>query len=197
MKAKELLGKQRHITKHVPSMPYADVPKFYRWLCTQDTTTALALRFLILTATRTSEIRFARFDEIDGDIWIIAAERTKTARKHRVPLSAECMRIVEHMRTLHKHDLLFPNAKGNALSDVAMASLMKRKGLETRPHGFRSSFRVWAEEQTDAPYEIKELALGHAVGSQTERAYQRSDGLARRKELMNSWTDTLLETTND
>lgn len=68
-----------------------------------------------------------------------------------------------------------------------MASLMKRRGLEARPHGYRSSFRVWAEEQTDASFEVKEMALGHAVGSQTERSYQRSDVFEGRTELSKQW----------
>lgn len=84
LKARALLGKQNHKTVHIPAMPYADAPKFYIWLCSLDHTAALALRFLMLTAARTSEVRLATFDEIEGNVWTLSPERTKTGREHRI-----------------------------------------------------------------------------------------------------------------
>lgn len=191
MKARALLGKQRHQVTHIPSLPYQDMPKFYAWLKEKDQTAALALRLLILTATRTSEIRLARYDEIDGDVWTLPASRTKTGQEHRVPLTSEALQVLECVKPRSQNGLVFPTQRGKAMSDAAMATLLRRAGYEARPHGFRASFRTWVEEQTDTPYEIKETALGHKVDSKTVEAYQRSDRLEKRRGLLEQWADYL------
>lgn len=162
-KAQALLGKQRHKAKHIPALPYQDAPKFHAWLCTLDHTAALALRFLMLTVARTSEVRLATFDEIEGEVWTLSPERTKTGREHRVPLTAEAINIIEIARERSPNKYLFPALKGQPISDMAMSVFMKREGYEARPHGFRATFRTWVEEQTDTPFEVKEAALGHIV----------------------------------
>ncbi|MCJ8325137.1 MAG: integrase arm-type DNA-binding domain-containing protein [Rhizobiales bacterium] len=187
MKAKALLGKQRHEKKHIPSLPYVDVPKFYEWICKQKTMTTLSLRMLILTAARSGEIRFAKMSEIENEIWTIPAERTKTNRIHRIPLTAECITVLKLAKSLSTGDYIFSSPIGEPLSDATMSRFMDRAGYVERPHGFRASFRTWVEEQTDTAYEVKESALGHVVGSSTERAYQRSDVLDKRRLLMNKW----------
>ncbi|MEM1050626.1 MAG: integrase arm-type DNA-binding domain-containing protein [Pseudomonadota bacterium] len=194
MKARALLGKQRHKTEHIPAMPYADAPKFYRWLCEQDHTAALALRFLTLTAARTSEVRLATFNEIEDSVWTLTPERTKTGREHRVPLTGEALAIVGLAKDRSPNDFLFPALRGKPISDMAMSTFMKREGYEARPHGFRTTFRTWAEEMTDAAFEVKEAALGHAVDTGVIRAYQRSDRLEKRRQLMINWTEHLLQT---
>ncbi len=191
MKARALLGKQKHKTEHIPAMPYADAPKFYRWLCDQDHTAALALRFLILTAARTSEVRLATFGEIEDGVWTLTPERTKTAREHRVPLTNEALAIVDCARQRSPNEFLFPALRGKPISDMAMSTFMKREGYEARPHGFRTTFRTWAEEQTDAAFEVKEAALGHQVDAGVVGAYQRSDRLERRSILMVEWASHL------
>ncbi|MCU7836735.1 MAG: tyrosine-type recombinase/integrase [gamma proteobacterium symbiont of Taylorina sp.] len=193
LKVRALLGKQRHKVQHIPSIPYADAPKFYQWLKTKTGVAALALRFLILTLARTSEVRFARFDEIEGDIWILPGERTKTGNPHRVPLTEEVLEIVEIARQFDNSEYLFPSLRGKPISDAAMASFMKREGYTARPHGFRATFRTWVEEQIDVPYEVKEAALGHQVDNETVRAYQRSDRLQKRSILMQKWSTFLLK----
>lgn len=191
MKARALLGKQRHKTEHIPAMSYADAPKFYRWLCDQEHTAALALRFLILTAARTSEVRLATFDEIEDGIWTLTPERTKTGREHRIPLTEEALAIVDIARERSQNEFLFPALRGKPISDMAMSTFMKREGYEARPHGFRTTFRTWAEEQTDAAFEVKEGALGHQVDAGVVGAYQRSDRLERRRALLIDWEDHL------
>lgn len=191
MKARALLGKQRHSVTHIPSMPYQDAPAFYAWLAEQNGTAALALRFLILTLARTSEVRLARFDEIQCEVWKLPPERTKTGREHRIPLMEEALRIVARCREVSPNEYLFPAYKGKPLSDMAMSSLMKREGYEARPHGFRATFRTWAEECTDAPFEVKEAVLGHAVDGGVVGAYQRSDRLVQRRKLMKLWVSNL------
>jgi integrase len=188
MKAQALLGKRRHVVKHIPSLSYGDAPAFYHHLTTLEFPSALALRFLMLTVARTSEVRFAAFSEIERDVWIIPAERTKTGAEHKVPLTDESLRVIEQSRIENTSPFLFPTDKGKPLSDAAMSGLMKREKKTARPHGFRSTFRTWAEECTDASFEVKETALGHRVGSEVERAYQRSDLLGKRVVLLEKWS---------
>lgn len=191
MKTQALLGKRRHAVKHIPSLPYRDAPKFYRWLCDKNFVSAFALRFLILTVARTSEVRFATADEIEGNVWTLEPTRTKTATAHRVPLSGEAQRVLDTRPIIGDGNLLFPTAKGKPMSDATMSRMMEREKLEARPHGFRATFRTWVEEQTDASYEVKETALGHQVGSDVERAYQRSDLLGKRRVLLDQWAEFL------
>lgn len=191
MKARALLGKQRREVSHIPSIPYKEAPEFYKWLKSKPMISALALRFLILTVARTSEVRLATFDEIDGDVWTLAPERTKSGQPHRIPLTSEALEIVKTSAELSDSKYLFPSPTGKALSDAAMSSLMKREGYTARPHGFRATFRTWVEEQTDTPYEIKEASLGHIVDTEVVRAYQRSDRLEKRRELMEHWMNVV------
>lgn len=192
MKARALLGKQRHQVKHIPSLPYVEAPSFFRWLKERKGVAPLALQFLILTLARTSEVRFARFSEIDSDVWTLASERTKTGKPHRIPLTNEARRVVDIAREQSENDLLFPSYSGKPISDAAMSSFMKREGFEARPHGFRATFRTWAEEVADTPHEVKEACLGHNVDSGVVRAYQRSDRFQKRRELMIAWSETLM-----
>jgi integrase len=190
-KAQALLGKQRHKATHIPALPYQDAPKFYAWLCTLNHTAALALRFLMLTVARTSEVRLATFDEIEGEVWTLSPERTKTGREHRVPLTTEAINIIEIARERSPNKYLFPALKGQPISDMAMSVFMKREGYEARPHGFRATFRTWVEEQTDTPFEVKEAALGHMVDAGVVGAYQRSDRLEKRRKLMEQWAASI------
>jgi len=188
LKAKALLGKQRHKVEHIPSMPYDEVPDFYQSLCMSKSNSYLALRFLILTVARSAEVRFATFDEIDGNVWTISAERTKQGKEHKIPLSDEALLIVEVVREkFGGKGFLFQASSGKQLSDTAMNMIMKRRNHDYRPHGFRSSFRTWAETETDADWETKEMCLGHTVGNSVERAYQRSDLLKKRQTLLSLW----------
>lgn len=184
MKTQALLGKRRHEVKHIPSLPYQNAPTFYRWLCDQNSLSAQALRFLILTVARTSEVRFATTSEIEGDLWTLDPKRTKTATVHRVPLSGEARAVIENRLVVGDSDLLFPSPRGKPMSDATMSRMMEREGYDARPHGFRATFRTWVEECTDASFEVKETALGHQVGSEVERAYQRSDLLEKRRVLL-------------
>lgn len=187
MKARALLGKQRHAAKHVPSLPYQMAPAFYQWLCTQPHQSCFVLRFLTLTAARTSEVRFATTDEIQDGVLVIPPERTKTKREHKIPLTDEALRVIEKAHKFDGSSLLFPSARGKPLSDATMSRFMEREGYEARPHGFRATFRSWAEECTDAPFEVKEACLGHVVDKGIIGAYQRSDRLSLRKGLLEEW----------
>jgi integrase len=175
-KAKALLGKSRHQPRHVPAMHWREVPAFYQSL-NEGTITHLALRLLILTATRSSEVRFCHVDEIDGDVWTIPGARMKAGKEHRIPLSEEAQGVIQAARAFERDGFLFPNVRKGVISDATMSRFMERQGLEARPHGFRSSFRTWCAEETDVPREVAETCLAHVVGGSVERAYRRTDYL--------------------
>lgn len=192
LKAKALLGKQRQEVKHIPALPYQEVPAFYKMLCEQQSMTRLALRFLILTLARTSEIRFAQYTEINNNVWTIPPERTKTKSENRIPLIEEALAVIELAKVRNGQTLLFPSPNDKPMSDVTMSRFMERAGYDARPHGFRSSFRSWAEEVSGADYATMEASLGHVVGSEVVRAYQRSDLLNKRHNLLNQWSKLVL-----
>jgi len=186
LKARALLGKQRHVEEHIPSVAYQEAPAFYAWLIKQSGVPAKALRFLMLTIARTTEVRKATGGEIVGDAWTIPADRTKTGKEHRVPLVGEARKLTV------PSGLLFPTVQGKALSDAGMSMLMRRAGYAARPHGFRATFRTWCEECTDADFETKEACLGHVVDAGVVGAYQRSDRFEKRKKLLGDWEAYLL-----
>lgn len=191
MKVRALLGKQRHVAGHIPSMPYKDAPAFYQWLCEQKTAAALPLRFLMLTAARTGEVRYARHSHIDGDVLTLPPEITKTGREHKIPLTDEARAVIKAAKLSADQELLFPSPTGKVLSDATMSRMMEREGLDYRPHGFRATFRTWVEEQTDTPFEVAEAALGHVTEGAVVRAYQRSDRLEKRRILLMQWENML------
>ena len=150
----------------------------------------LAFEFLVLTAGRSGEVRAARWDEIDRDVavWTIPGERMKAGRKHRVPLAPQALAVLDQAGELAASSgLIFPSATGRMLSQSGMPKLLHQLGIDAVPHGFRSSFRDWAAECTDAPREVCELALAHVNRDRVEAAYRRSDLFERRRGLMVDW----------
>ena len=181
-------------TRHHAALPYADVADALRQVRESGAWpgTALAFEWLVLTAVRSGETRGALWAEVDGDTWTIPAERMKAGAAHRVPLSRQCLEVMERARELGHESLMFPSARGKTLLDDALNGLMRKLGIPAVPHGFRSSFRDWAAERTDAPRAVMEAALAHAVQNKTEAAYARSDLFERRRELMQEWADYLM-----
>lgn len=186
-------GKTQKVTNH-PSMPYAEIPAFVKRLKTISGESAKALTFLILTATRTSEALGATWTEINNlrdakdAIWAIPGERMKAGREHRVPLSALALTLLQSQPKIGT--FIFSNAAlgDKALSNMSMAMLLRRAGLaHVTVHGFRSSFRNWAAEQTSYPREVCEHALAHQLLDRVEAAYLRSDLLGKRRALMHDW----------
>lgn len=171
------------------ALPYQDVPALLDRLQPKTGVAALALRMLILCASRSGEVRGATWGEVDLEraVWTIPAERMKTRKAHRVPLSPQALAVLEEAKAIRRGDYIFPNGKGVALSDMALTKTLRDMGLDCTAHGFRSSFRDWAAEQTSMPGEIAEAALAHAVSSAVEAAYKRTDFFDRRRELMDAW----------
>ncbi|MDA7568540.1 integrase arm-type DNA-binding domain-containing protein [Emcibacteraceae bacterium] len=196
-KARILLGKQNHIVKNIPAMPWSEVPAFYQSL-DELTVTHLALRLLILTGVRSCPIRFIHEDEIEGDIWTIPAENMKGARgktkDFRVPLSIEALKVINSARAFERHGYLFSAARKGVISDATMSRHMQRRGMIERPHGFRSSLRTWIAEATDAPYEVAEEVLAHSIDNKVARAYKRTDYIEMRKTIMDYWAEFLTGT---
>lgn len=191
-KAKALLGAQGDKPKHIPSMDWREVPAFYESL-EENTPTHLALKLLILTAARSASVRLLRLEQVEGDTWIIPAENMKALRNNketfRVPLSKEAQAVIKEASKFARDGFVFPNVNKGVISDATMIRLMDRRGLQARPHGFRSSFRTWCAEATDTSREVAETALAHISGSKVERAYRRTDFLEQRRILMERWAD--------
>jgi len=189
-KAKALLGQQRHAPKSIPSMPWEDVPEFYRSL-EDGTITELALRFLILTGMRSDSVRHLHLDQLEGDIWTVPAlylkGRKGAVSDFRVPLSSEAKAVIEEARKFERDGNLFPGVRKGVISDMTMSSYMKRLGLDARPHGFRKSLRNWLAEATNAPHEVAETCIAHVTGSKVVRTYRTTDYLEQRRPLMERW----------
>lgn len=182
-----ILPKRGKLTRgHHAAMPYRDLPELIEKLRDTESIHALALEFLVLTAARSGEVLGATWDEIDIDaqVWVIPASRMKAGREHRVPLSSRAVEIVERMAEVRTGDLVFAGQRRRRpLSGAAIGALVTGATV----HGFRSSFRDWAGEETSFPREIAEQALAHATGDATERAYRRGDALEKRRALMEAW----------
>jgi integrase len=191
-KAKALLGKARHKVEHIPAMPWQEVPAFYASL-NEGTLANLALRLLILTGVRSGPIRHIHESQIEGDIWTIPGEgmkgRKDASPDFRVPLSPEAMAVIEEARAFSRNGFLFPSAgkKLDVISDATMSGLMKRREVGAKPHGFRTSIRLWLEERTDAPHQVAEAVLAHFTSVESVKAYLRTDYLEQRRPLMNRW----------
>ena len=178
--------------QHLVALPYAEVAGALEQVRGSGAypATALAFEFLVLTACRSGEVRGAQWEEMDLEAreWRIPPERMKTGREHRVPLSRRALAVLHGARALSDGSgPVFPSARGGLLSKLAIAKLVRDLGIGAVPHGFRSSFRDWAAECSDAPREVCELALAHVNTNSIEAAYRRTDLLERRRTLMEQW----------
>jgi integrase len=155
---------------------------------------AAAVRFLILTAARSGEVRFCRWDEIDlvAGLWSLPASKTKAGRVHRVPLAPAVLELLAGVAALRHSALVFPGRQPRGvLNDMTLTGALRRAGYDNcSVHGMRSSFRDWAAD-TGQPADLAEMALAHSVGNAVERAYRRSDVIERRRALMDAWATFL------
>ena len=151
----------------------------------------------MLTAARWGEVRWAEWEEIDRDgrVWTVPARRAKTNRRHRVPLCGRALEILEAAQALGEGagPLVFTQGGGRPLHDSQLRRLLRELGIASVPHGFRSTFRDWAGEETDHPWEVIEAALAHVVRNRVEAAYARSDLFERRRILMDDWARYLAQ----
>jgi integrase len=192
-------------TKPQTALPYRQMPAFVAQLRERKAMAALALEFTALTCVRASDVcnaKWADIDRADGT-WTIP-RLSKTAREHRVPLADAALAVLDKAQQIARgiggavgrSDYVFPNdVTGAALSTGSMWALLSRMGMksQTSVHGLRAAFRTWAQEQTNFPWELAEMTLGHTVGSRVERAYARGSALQKRVAIMQAWARFLAE----
>jgi len=195
--------------RHHAALPYSDIGRFMLDLRGRDKTSARALEFSVLTACRSGEIRGAKWAEIDyaKKLWTIPANRMKAKKEHVVPLSAASILLLKKQQSLNlTSEYVFPGKNGQQLSDMTISKLVKtmhqkmidsgkpgytdpsQSGSVATPHGFRSTFREWAAEQSKFPREVIEHALAHQLKDKAEAAYQRGSALPKRVKLMEAWS---------
>ncbi len=188
------LPAQPEADRHHAAMPFADVPAFMARLASREGVAALALRFLVLTAARSGEVRGMRWDEVDMEaaLWTVPAARMKAGRPHLVPLAPQALALLAAARALPRvagaEALVFPSpGRAAPLSDMALTKILRDMGETATVHGFRSAFRDWVAERTDFPPEVAEMALAHAIPNRVEAAYRRGNLLDKRTTLMARW----------
>ena len=186
------LPRQPRRDNHMAAMPYEDLPAFMRDLRQSDTMGRLALRFTILTAARSGEVRGATWKEMDlkEHVWKVPADRMKAGREHLSPLNDEALEILKIASQISTHtdDQVFPGARNRPLSDMTLTKVLRDACIpDFTVHGFRSSFRDWAAEKTSYAGEIVESALAHTVANKVEAAYRRTNYLEKRRDLMADW----------
>ena len=188
------------VKAHLRALPYQEVGAALRTVEASQASMAarLCFKFLVLNAARSGEARGALWDEIDveGRVWRIPAERMKAGEEHRVPLSEQALEVLDRASALRDDSgLVFPSPqkRKTTMSDMTLTKVLRSVGLAERAtvHGFRSSFKNWTLERTDAPWAVSEAALAHTLGNSTEQAYARSDLFERRRALMQRWADYL------
>ena len=190
------LKRVKRAKTHLRAIHYSEVRAALRavWASNASFASKLSLEFQVLTAARPGEARHAQWSEINLGVrtWTISPSRMKAEREHRVPLSERAVEVLAEARTLRDGSgLVFPSRSGRPLSDMTHTKLLRTLGIDCVPHGFRSSFRDWAAEMTNAPHAVIEAALAHVVSNSTEAAYFRSDLFERRRTLMIQWDEHL------
>lgn len=200
----KLLAKPSRVKQvtHHPAMPYEDAPRFMTELRGMEGIAPIALRFLILTATRTKEVLLAEWDEFDlaTETWTIPANRMKSRREHRVPLVPATLQLLEEIPRLTENRYVFPGRiAGQPLSSMALLTTMRRLGFGPKgdrgnyvPHGFRSTFRDWSGEVSSYPRDVAEMALAHVIENKVEAAYRRGDLFTKRRQMMQDWASYLI-----
>jgi integrase len=198
----QALPKAKRAPVHRKALPYAEVSTCIAAVQASGAgaATKLALEFLALTASRSGEVREARWEEFDFHgaesatrairaTWVVPASRMKAKREHRVPVSARALAVLREAEQLTDGSgLVFPGTRhGRPLSDMTLSKLVKELGFATDVHGFRTSFRTWAQERTNFPREVAEAALAHVIKDKAEAAYARSDVFEKRRKMMESW----------
>lgn len=183
-------GKVKKVVHH-RALEYKQAGQFMALLRTRPGMAAKCLEFIILTACRSGEARLAVWDEIDfqAKTWTIPAGRTKTDKEHIVPLTKQALDLLEKLPRFKDVNFIFSAPRGGPLSDMSVSAVLRRMKIEAVPHGFRATFRTWAEEQTNFPAAVAEKCLGHALADGVQKAYRRGELLEKRRLLMTAWSN--------
>jgi integrase len=176
--------------EHHPALPFDHMAAFMELLSKQEGQGARALKFAILTAARSNEVRGATWEEIDlaEAAWTIPASRMKAKREHRAALNEQAVALLNATPKESRTGLVFPAPRGGVLSDMTLTAVLRRMGRsDITAHGFRSTFRDWCSERTNYPRDVAEMALAHTIGDKVEAAYRRGDLFEKRRRLMREW----------
>jgi integrase len=196
-------------TQHFSRMLFSEMGAFMEKLLSYDgdPMTREALLFVILTWTRTNEVRFARWGEIQGDVWRIPAQRMKAGREHLIPLSLQAQELLRRLPRSPRHDFIFwsRSSKTGAISENTMLYALHRMGYHRKAtvHGFRSTASTWANEQmlNEAQrrydYDWIELALSHVEANKVRGAYNSATYLQPRRRMLQDWADALIHPKSD
>ena len=183
--------KKARQSRHLPAMKWQDVPGLMVTLAQSQERDAFALRLVILTGARSHMVRFATWSEFDlkAATWSLPAERMKMRQAFDIPLAREVVELLQGLPRIDDSPYLFPGqGRSGVMHGNAFRNLLHSLGLaDITTHGFRSTFRDWANERTHYPREVCELALAHDERDQTEAAYSRSDFIEKRRALMTDW----------
>lgn len=214
---KLMLGAAAAAAAHYPALQLRDLGRFWNALDDREGMGVAALKFQIMTATRTGAVRFMTWDEVDYEskVWTVQPGRVsskipKRDAPKRVPLTREMIELLKSIPRLEGSEIVFWAPRGGALSDATLGKLMHViheadvraggigfKDAQTKervvPHGTRSTFKGWATEREDFDWNLSEAALWHRLGTKVERAYARSDMLERRREMMAKWCRFIFE----
>jgi integrase len=188
---RNLLGPLVQPVAHHPAMSWSDVPGFYATLEPRTDVTALALRWLIATASRSTEARHATWAEVDREkeLWTLPAARMKANEPHLVPLSYAALAVLDTCKQRITSPYLFPGPDGKPISETSLRNLLRASGLgkdQVSLHGYRATFRTWAADH-GVDRVVAEQALAHRVGNAVELSYQRSRFLKQRRDVMQRW----------
>ncbi|SHL30861.1 tyrosine-type recombinase/integrase [Roseibium suaedae] len=197
-----ILPKRQKLARgHMAALHFNALPEFFERLQAANSMSARALEFLILTASRSGEVREAKWSEFDLEkkIWTVPAARMKAQKEHSVPLSEQAAALIGKLKANQVSEFVFPGQKIDApMSDMTLTGLLRRWKVTTvvdgrertvTAHGFRSTFRDWCGNETDYPRELAEEALAHQIGNAVERAYRRQAAIEKRRKLMQDWAN--------
>lgn len=187
--AGRILGEVNHIPQRIPATAWQDLPHLFNRI--EDSTAGDCLRLLILTVARSAACIGARKDEIEGDVWTIPAERMKgvqaAAHDFRIPLSNAALELTQRVSRLTPGPYLFPSSRGNPIRVNNLERVLNRMREPGRPHGMRSTFKMWVQDNEACSWDVSETVLAHRIGNAVSRAYARSDLLERRRIIMEAW----------
>lgn len=199
----QALPKDKQDKEHRKALHYAEVAECMKAVEASRAghVTKLAFRLLVLTASRSGEVRLARWGQVDwkaegGPLWTRPASVMKAKKAHSVPLSSAAVKVLEEAKAISDHEdpdaLIFPGTvRGKPLSDATLLKLVRENGFDIDIHGFRTSFRTWTQEKTTFPREVAEAALAHTIKDKAEAAYARSELLEKRRALGEAWATYL------
>jgi integrase len=193
-KAKLLLGQSKHVERHVKAVDWRIVPEFYQSL-DEERITHIALKMLIITGQRGSPLTKMNLSEIENNIWTKKGDDLKGLKgktpDFRIPLGEEALRLIELAKPHARHGWLFVGPRGKPITVEALEKIMKQRGMDERPHGFRSTLKTWVLDNDIASIDIAEQYIGHSIENKVGKAYTRTDRFEKRLALQNAWVEYL------